>query len=81
MIEILVLILAILVAILLFKIFKTSIHLAINAVLGFLILFMANFLFGLQIKITLIPILICAFAGIFGAFAVIILSYLKIAFV
>jgi hypothetical protein len=81
MIEIIILILAILVAILLFKVFKTGIHLAINAVLGILILFIANSLLGLQIKITLLPILICAFAGIFGAFAVIILSYLKIAFV
>ena len=81
MIEIIVLILAILVAILLFKIFKTGIHLAINAVLGILVLLIANSILGLQIKITLIPILICAFAGIFGAFAVIILSYLKIAFV
>jgi len=81
MIEILVLILAILLAILLFKIFKTGIHLAINAVLGILVLLIANSMLGLQIKITLIPILICAFAGIFGAFAVIILSYLKIAFV
>lgn len=80
-VEISVLLLAIIVAILLFKIFKNVIHLAINAVLGFLILFMANFLFGLQIKITLIPILICAFAGVLGAFAIIILNYLKIAFV
>lgn len=81
MIEVLVLILAILVAILIYKIFKTLIHLALNAVIGVLILIITNFLFALQIKITLIPILICAFAGIFGAFAVIILSYLKIAFV
>ncbi len=80
-VEILVLILAILVAVLLIKIFKTVIHVAINAVLGVLVLIIANSLFGLQIKITLIPILICGFAGIFGAFAVIILNYLKIAFV
>ena len=81
MIDIIILILAILVAILLFKVFKTGIHLAINAVLGILILFIANSVLGLQIKITLLPILICAFAGIFGAFVVIILGYLKIAFV
>ena len=81
MIEILVLILAIIVAILLFKITKTLVHLAINAVFGFLILFMANFLLGLHIKITLIPILICALAGVFGAFAIIILNYFNIAFV
>ena len=43
--------LAILVVILLFKIFKTFIHLAINAVLGFLILFMANSLFGLDAQV------------------------------
>lgn len=80
MIEILVLILAIIVAVLLFKILKTGIRLAINAVLGFLILFMADFLFGLQIKITLIPILICALAGVFGALAIIILNYFGTAF-
>jgi SigmaK-factor processing regulatory protein BofA len=80
-VEITVLILAIIVAILLFKITRTIIHLAVNSVLRFLILFTTNFLFGLQIKITLITILICAFAGVFGAFAIIILNYLKIAFV
>ena len=38
----------------LFKIFKTGIHLAINAVLGVLVLIIANSILGLQIKITLI---------------------------
>jgi hypothetical protein len=81
MIEVLVLILAIILAIFIYKLFKTLIHLAINAVIGILVLIVANFLLALQIKVTLIPILICAFAGVFGAVAIIILSYFKIAFV
>jgi len=78
--EISVLILAIIVAFLLYKVLKTATSLAINAVLGILVLLAAKFVLGLQIAITWVAILICAIGGIFGALIIIVLNYLKIAF-
>jgi hypothetical protein len=79
--EIVVLAIAIIVAFLLFKLlFASLIHLAIHAVIGLLILYIARAL-GLKVSISFWTILICAFGGIIGAIIVIILSYLKIAFV
>ena len=78
--EIIVLIVAIIVAFLLFKLFADLIHLAIHTVIGLLILYIARAL-GLKVAISIWTILICAFGGIIGAIIVIILSYLKIAFV
>jgi len=78
--EIIVLIVAIIVAFLLFKLFADLIHLAIHAVIGLLILYFARAL-GLKVAISIWTIIICAFGGIIGAIIVIILSYLKIAFV
>ena len=78
--EIIVLIVAIIVAFLLFKLFADLIHLAIHAVIGLLILYITRAL-GLKVAISIWTILICAFGGIIGAIIVIILSYLKIAFV
>lgn len=79
--EIIVLIVVIIVAILLFKLlFLSLISLAIHAVLGILILYLARAL-GLKVSISIWTILICALGGIIGAIIVIILSYLKIAFV
>jgi hypothetical protein len=78
--EISVLILAIIVAVVLYKILKTATSLAINAVLGVLVLIVAKFILGLEIAITWIAILICAIGGIFGALIIILLNYLKIAF-
>jgi hypothetical protein len=80
-VEITVLILAIIVAVLLYKILKTATGLAVNAVLGVVVLFAAKLLFGLNIAITLLAVLICAIGGIFGAFLIIILNYFGIAFV
>jgi len=74
------LIVAIIVAFLLFKLFADLIHLAIHAVIGLLILYIARAL-GLKVAISIWTILICAFGGSIGAIIVIILSYLKIAFV
>ncbi len=79
--EITVLILAIIVAVVLYKILKTATSLAINAVLGILVLMAAKFILGLEIAITWLAILVCAIGGIFGALIIIILNYLKIAFV
>jgi hypothetical protein len=49
--------------------------------LGVVVLFAAKLLFGLNIAITLLAVLICAIGGIFGAFLIIILNYFGIAFV
>jgi hypothetical protein len=78
--EILVFIVALIVAILLYKALKTATSLAINAILGILVLIAVKFLLGLEIAITWVAVLICAIGGIFGALIVIVLNYLKIAF-
>lgn len=80
-IEILVLILAILAAYILYKVLQTATSLAINAVLGILVLIAAKLLLGLEIAITWVAVLICAIGGIFGALVIIVLNYLKIAFI
>jgi hypothetical protein len=80
-IEILVLVLAIIVALVLYKALRTATSLAVNAVLGVLVLMVAKLLLGLQIAITWIAVLICAIGGIFGALVIIVLNYLKLAFV
>lgn len=80
-IEILVLVLAIVVAFVLYKALKTATSLAINAVLGVLILFAAKIFLGLKIAITWVAVVICAIGGIFGALAIVALNYLKMAFV
>jgi len=79
--EISVLILAAIAAFVLYKVLKTATSLAINAVLGILTLIVAKFLLGLEIAITWVAVLICAIGGIFGALVIIVLNYLKIAFV
>lgn len=78
--EIIVLVIAIIVALLLFRLFADLVHLAIHAVIGLIILFIAKSL-GLKVAISIWTVLICAFGGVIGAVIVIILSYLKIAFV
>jgi FtsH-binding integral membrane protein len=78
--EISVFIVALIVATLLYKALKTATSLAINAVLGILVLITVKFLLGLEIAITWVAVLICAIGGIFGALIIIVLNYLKIAF-
>lgn len=78
--EISVLILAVVAAVVLYKVLKTATSLAINAVLGVLTLIVAKFLLGLEIAVTWIAVLICAIGGIFGALVIIVLNYLKLAF-
>jgi len=78
--EIIVLGVAIIIALLLFKLFNSLIHLTIHAIIGLIILYIARF-FGLKVAISIWTILICAFGGSIGAVIVIILSYFKIAFV
>ncbi|MGZ4883513.1 MAG: pro-sigmaK processing inhibitor BofA family protein, partial [Halobacteriota archaeon] len=52
-------------------------YLAVNSILGIIVLALANF-FGLPVPINLITIIICAFAGIPGALLVILLFVLGI---
>jgi hypothetical protein len=80
-IEILVLVLAIVVAFVLYKALKTATSLAINAVLGVLVLLAAKVFLGVQVAITWVAVLICAIGGIFGALAIVALNYLKMAFI
>ena len=79
--EILVLILAAIAAFVLYKVLKTATSLAVNAVLGVLTLIVAKFLLGLEIAITWLVVLVCAIGGFFGALVIIVLNYLKIAFI
>ena len=78
--EIIVLVLAIIVAVVLYKILKTATSLAINAVLGVLVLIAAKFFLGIQIAVTWLAIIICAIGGIFGALLIVLLNYLKLGF-
>ncbi|MDN5308767.1 MAG: hypothetical protein PWP14_161 [Methanolobus sp.] len=78
--EIFILLIAIIAAVILYKVLKTATKMAINAVLGLLVLFIANLVLGLGIAYTWIVILVCAIAGVFGALLIIVLSYLGIAF-
>lgn len=79
--EISTLVLAIIIAVVLYEILENGTQLAMNAVLGILVLLAAKFLFGIEIAINLLTILICAIGGIFGAFLILILNYLHIAFI
>ncbi len=54
--------------------------LAVNAIVGLIILFIANVL-GLGVQISPLKLLICAILGIPGAILVILLAVLDIAFV
>lgn len=78
--ELSVLALAIIAAVVLYKILKTIRRMAINAVIGLVILVLANLVFGLKIAYTWIVIAICAVGGTVGALLVIVLHYLGIAF-
>lgn len=79
--EISTLVLAIIIAVILYEILENGTQLAMNAVLGILVLLAAKFLFGIEIAITFLTILICAIGGIFGALLILLLNYLHIAFV
>jgi hypothetical protein len=73
--EIFILVIAIIVAVILYKVLKTATKMAVNAVLGLLILIIANAVLGLGIAYTWIVILICAVAGVVGALLIIFLHY------
>ena len=74
-------ILAIIGVIVAYYLLKTATHLIINAVLGLIILFLANAIFDVGISYSLPALLVCAFAGIPGAIIVILLHIFGVAFV
>ncbi|MCS3924006.1 pro-sigmaK processing inhibitor BofA family protein [Methanosalsum natronophilum] len=78
--EIITILVAILVAIVLYKLLKTVKSLVINAIVGLLVLVAANLIFSLEIAYTWVVIVICALGGIFGALLIILLNILGIAF-
>jgi len=57
-----------------FYLFKSVKYLIVNSIIGLIILFAANTLFGLEIAYSWLNILICAIGGVIGAVIVIILS-------
>lgn len=63
-----------------FLILKSLKNFIINAVMGLLILFLANFVAGLEIGYSWLVILICGIGGILGAFLVILLHFLGLGF-
>ncbi len=62
-----------------YRIVKTVKPLIVNAIVGVIILFVANFL-GLGVAITPIAVLVCAVGGVPGAVLVILLAYVDVAF-
>ncbi len=79
-IEISTLIVTIIIAIVLYKILENGKQLAMNAVLGIIVLLGAKYFIGLKIAITLLTVIICAFGGVFGALLIIVLNFFGIAF-
>ena len=62
-----------------FRIIETVKPLIVNAIVGVIILVIAN-VAGLGVSITPIAVLVCAVGGVPGAILVILLAYLDIAF-
>ena len=60
---------------------NNPVALIINAIIAFLILFLLNAIFGLGIPINILTILIVAVGGIVGLLLILILRFMKIAFV
>lgn len=80
LVEIGLLALAVIAVIVGYRILKNVKALVVNAIVGVLVLALANFL-GLGVQISLVTVLVCAVAGIPGAVLVILLSLLDVAFV
>ena len=78
--ELSVLVLAIIAAIILYKVLKTVKRMVINTVVGIVLLVAANLALGLDIAYSWVVILICAIGGAVGAVLVIVCHCLGIAF-
>ncbi|MFP4591079.1 MAG: pro-sigmaK processing inhibitor BofA family protein [Halobacteriales archaeon] len=62
-----------------YRILKAAKALAVNAIVGVILLVLAN-VAGLGVEITIWAVLVCAIAGIPGAILVVLLAYLDVAF-
>ena len=80
LVEIGLLALAVVAVIVGYRVLKNVKALVVNAIVGVLVLALANFL-GLGVQISLVTVLVCAVAGIPGAVLVILLSLLDVAFI
>ncbi len=78
--ELIVVLLAIIGVIIAYKLLKTGTHLIINAVLGLIILFIANTVFHTNIEYSIPALLVCGFGGLPGALIVILLHISGYAF-
>ncbi len=76
--ELIILIIAIIFG--LFLIFRSLTHFIVNAIIGLIILFLANTFLGLGIAYTWLVIIICAIGGVLGAILVIIMHLLGLGF-
>ena len=72
--ELVILFAVIVMVIVLYYLFKAAKYLIVNSILGLIILFAANTLFGLKIAYSWLNILICAIGGVIGAVIVILLN-------
>jgi len=72
--ELFILFAVIVLVIVLYYLFKAAKYLIVNSILGLIILFAANALFGLKIAYSWLNILICAIGGVIGAVIVILLN-------
>ena len=72
--ELVILFAVIVMVIVLYYLFKAAKYLIVNSILGLIILFAANTLFGLKIAYSWLNILICAIGGVIGAAIVILLN-------
>lgn len=63
-----------------FIILRSITHFVVNAVIGLLILFIANSVAGIGIGYSWLVILICGIGGILGAILVLVLHFMGIAF-
>ena len=72
--ELVILFAVIVMVIVLYYLFRVAKYLIVNSILGLIILFAANTLFGLKIAYSWVNILICAIGGVIGAVIVILLN-------
>lgn len=78
--EIIIVLAAIVIAYLLYQVLKTVKNMAVNTIMGLLVLVIANTVLGLNIAYSWVVILTCAIAGVVGAILVIMLHYVGIFF-
>ncbi len=78
--EIIIVLAAIVIAYLLYKVLKTVKNMVVNTIMGLLVLVIANTALGLEIAYTWVVVLTCAIAGVVGAILVILLHYAGIFF-